>query len=284
MRGRDYLTVGFWNIEKHNVLPEEGQAAFESQMLRRSSQVMRAIERWFVSSRFDILILAEVSRRGEGGDRFAREVATRLSRQIGLLRFNMQGAFHWSEGNGGRVSPCNFAVIWNEGIAELTGLGGRVSFYWEPDWVRPMIILQGQTLVVGGIHAKAARRDLAQQEILEGCGYLNRFRQRAVLIGDMNIPYDEFPRDAERELARMDWTRRPPGLQATHVSRGGGYRPAVLDYIWHDGGTVQCNPDPPDPDYNEWDENDHAPIQYDVVWNVQGYDKLDEMDVDLAMA
>jgi endonuclease/exonuclease/phosphatase family metal-dependent hydrolase len=284
MRGRDYLTVGFWNIEKHNVLPEEGQAAFESQMLRRSNFVMRAIDSWFGSSRFDILILAEVSQRRDGGDRFARELATRLSRQIGLLRFDMQGAFHWSEGNGGRVSPCNFAVIWNNSIPQLNGLGGRVRFYWEPDWVRPMIILQGQTLAVGGIHAKSARRDLAQQEILEACHYLDELETRAVLIGDMNIPYDEFPVGAARELARCDWERRPPGLQATHVSRGGRYRPAVLDYIWHNEGTVLCNADPPDPGYDNWDENDHAPIQYDVVWNVQGYDKLDLMDEDLATA
>ncbi|WP_306030997.1 endonuclease/exonuclease/phosphatase family protein [Stappia sp. MMSF_3263] len=284
MRGRDYLTVGFWNIEKHNALPAEGQAAFESQMLRRSSFVMRWIERWFASSRFDILILAEVAQRRDGGDRFARALANRLSRRIGLLQFDMQGAFHWSEGNGGRVSPCNFAVIWNNSIPQLAGLGSRVRFFWEPDWVRPMIILQGQTLAVGGLHAKAARRDLAQQEILGACYFLDELPTRAVLIGDMNIPYSEFPEGAARELANRYWERRPPGLEATHKSRGGRYREAVLDYIWHDEGTVLCRPDPPDADYNGWEENDHAPIQYDVVWNVDGYDKADEMDWDEQMA
>lgn len=285
MRGRDYLTVGFWNIEKHNVLPEDGQAVFENQMLRRTSFVMRSIERWFSRSQFDVLILAEVAQRRTGGEDFARTLATRLSRSFGLRRCNMQGAFHWFPGNGDRVSPCNYIAIWNDGLPELTGLANRVEFYWEPDWVRPMIILQGGTLVVGGLHAKSARRDLARQEILESCTYLyQNYRQRAVLIGDMNIPYDEFPPATERELQRWGWGRTPPGLPATYQSRGVRYGSSVLDYMWHNGGVTVSRADPPIKPYDGWDENDHAPIQYDAIWNMDGYDKADEMDWDEEMA
>lgn len=264
-RGTDFLTVGFWNIEKKNTVPEEGTFAFESRSSQGFYTVVRTIKRWFMYSKFDILILAEVADKKGKGDQFVEYVANALSK-IGFPGRDMQGVFRWSETSSGSISACNFGVIWDNSVEELDSLGYKLDWYWEPDWVRPMIILPAATLVVGGIHAKSARKDLATREIVEGCTYLDKYQNRAVLIGDMNIPFDDFPVLSEAQLEYQGWSNIPPGFGPTHMPHSDKYEPAVLDYIWRNAGATRCVAQPPVNGYNAWDLVDHAPIQYHVAW------------------
>ena len=263
-RGEDFLTVGFWNIEKHNVVREDPSQPFGYSMTQSTEFIVETIIAGYRYAKFDILILAEVTESKGGGEKFAEFMANRMC-AVGYPGPRMRGGFSWFPNSAGNVGVCNFAYLWDENLPCLVGLGDRITFEWEPDHVRPTMFMDAGIMTIGGIHAKAVIKNQAAEEILESCHKLDATRKPAALIGDMNIGFDSFPYYEKRELNRFGWDKVPPGIAPTHVPRSERYRARVLDYIWRNGGIPQCIADPPMPLYQMWDVNDHAPVQYHLA-------------------
>jgi hypothetical protein len=273
------LTLCFWNIEKANKITDEEDAEPETQSDLRSWYAIELLRNRFDVEPFDVLICAEVANYGPKGKEFAERLAENLNESSAATSvpghpYHMRGVFHWSENAAGNRSSCNFAVIWNEAAPGLEGLGVRAEFHWTPDdsEPRPTIILSSTSLAVGGLHAKSGRRDVATQQVFEACIELENKRNRAVLIGDLNIPFDEFSKSTEKQLQEWGWSKAHPGFSPTHVSRDPRYSPAILDYAWHNGGVTLHGEVETEEEhkvffpYSEWNVIDHAPIQYKVRW------------------
>lgn len=271
-RGVDFLTVGFWNIEKHNVVRPDPDNPNGYVMSESVAFIIETIQRWYLSSDFDVIILAEVTESKGAGDLFAHVVANRLNGLGGhqqTAAFN--ASFNWFPTAADRVGVCNYICIWNEAIPCLSGLGGRIRFVWNPDHTRPMIMLNAGIMRIGGLHAKAVIRDQATTEIIEACFELGRHDQPAALIGDMNIPFGKMDVTDENTLNSAGWEAVAPGFAPTHVTRARDEnkeyqmgRSSVLDYLWRNGGISQCIAVSPMRgfQYQFWEVNDHAPICY----------------------
>lgn len=268
VRGVDFLSVGFWNVEKHTSVTLDENAPLGYRAPDSTQYLIDQIMDWYRLSKFDILIMAEVPDAKGKGDAFAQTIANRIN-TIGFPRPGMRGGFRWSETREQRKSVCNFAYVWDEEVDGLAGLGGRTDFVWLPDHARPMIEMNAGRAVIGGIHAKAANHEAAMRQIVDCCGELEGWKKPAVLIGDMNVGFKSIPAQDKMLLNSMGWEAVPPGLAETHRSRNPRYKPKVLDYIWRGdlAGTVEATP-PFDP-YMWWQENDHAPIQYTIAFGAQ---------------
>ncbi len=263
-RGVDFLTVGFWNIEKHNVVREDPTQPFGYAMSGSTEMIIETIVNWYREYKFDVLILAEVTESRGAGQKFAEFLANRLC-AVGFPGPRMRGGFRWFENAAGNVGVCNFAYLWDQRVPCLVGLGDRITFEWQPDHVRPTIFMNAGIMMIGGIHAKSVIKEQAAEEILESCHRLDEEGLPAALIGDMNIAFDSVPYFTKRELNEHGWDQVEPRIDPTHVPRSDRYKSRVLDYIWRNGGIAQCIADPPVPQYQMWDMNDHAPIQYHLA-------------------
>jgi hypothetical protein len=272
-RTRDYLDVGFWNIQQASALLDPNSTRPPTRVNVRTNFVFSKIAEWYLDPGFDLLILAEVADGETRGDVIrGSDLAGELARRLSNIapRRDIRARYIWSEDNLGLPQVCNFIVVWNESEPSLVGTHDRMRFFWEKDWVRPMIIVQTLDVVVGGIHAKSRIRDRAENEIIGACHELRSYEQRAVLIGDMNIPFDSFPYFATLELRRSDaWQRIPPGLTYTYRSPWSTkYKPKILDYMFRNGGLSTADANAPFRNYQQWYMVDHAPIQYRVGWGV----------------
>ncbi|WP_186396307.1 endonuclease/exonuclease/phosphatase family protein [Stappia sp. TSB10GB4] len=270
-RGVDFLTVGFWNIEKKNQIHPNDNVPYRYEMSTAVQFVVDTVVQWYQTYHVDLIVLAEVTDGSGMGNTFVNYLASRLN-VIGHPKPAFQGDFRWSPTRAGTKSVCNFGFLWNERLPVLQGLGERVDWYWEPDHVRPTLILPTGLATIGAIHAKAVIREQAMKEIYEAALHINRSKRPALLIGDMNVPFDSVPWDAKAYMTQAGWGQVPPRVAPTHVTRGfdefgyfEGKREAVLDYAWRNGGLAQCIAENPHPGYNLWEYIDHAPIMYHLA-------------------
>lgn len=152
---------------------------------------------------------------------------------------------------GGR-SPCSFILIAQQGLLTKRPMPTGASTK------RPTIILEvGGMLTIAACHVIANRRK-AMDEIFTFCVELGAKHHRALVIGDMNIPFREIPQDDREYMDMVGWEDVEPGMTATF--RTG----TILDYCWRNEGLQLVNPKPPFPNYNRWAIIDHAPIAYEV--------------------
>lgn len=270
-RGRDFFTVGFWNIEKKNTIRPNEAVPYGYDMSASVYFVVETVVNWYRTHHVDLIVLAEVTDGRGMGDSFVEYLATRLN-VIGYPLPAFRGAFRWSETRAGTKSVCNFGFLWNERLPCLQGLGERADWYWEKDHVRPTLILPTGLATIGAIHAKAVIREQAMKEIYEAALRINEERHPGLLIGDMNVPFDSVPWDVKRYMTQASWSQVPPRVAPTHVTRGfdefgyfEGKREAVLDYAWRNGGLAQCIAENPKPGYDLWEYIDHAPIMYHIA-------------------
>ena len=280
-RGLDFITVGFWNIEKHYRITADQSAPFGFQMSASTYFVVEQIVNWYRSYHVDVLVLAEVVDGSGAGARFMDYLATRLN-AVGYPAPEFRGGFRWSPTRSGSKSVCNFGFLWNTTVQGLQGLGERASWYWEKDHTRPALILPTGVATIGAIHAKASRGqrkdgkeppyNQAMKEISEAALHIGRQNRPGLLIGDMNVPFDRVPFEWRTTMSQYGWGQVPPNVAPTHVTRGRdefgryeGRHASVLDYAWRNGGVAQCLPENPHPGYQSWDYVDHAPIMYHVA-------------------
>ncbi|WP_249695167.1 hypothetical protein [Stappia sp. WLB 29] len=279
-RGKDFLTVGFWNIEKHYQITANPDVPFGFVMSASTEFVVETIVNWYRSHHVDVLVLAEVVDGSGAGDRFMNYLATRLN-VVGFPKPFFRAGFRWSETRGGTKSVCNFGFLWNEKVQGLEGLDDKVSWYWERDHTRPTLILPTGVATIGAIHAKAsyssnAAYKQAMKEIFEAAVFIDQQRRPGLLIGDMNVPFEKVPPQEKSYMTDIEWSQVPPNVAPTHVTRGRdefgryeGRHEAVLDYAWRNGGLAQCLAENPYPGYQFWDYVDHAPIMYHVARTAQ---------------
>lgn len=233
------VRVGFWNVER---LSHDSKSVVAQQ---RSSLVLAYLTDWLRGAACPhVVILCEVTASGA-------KLAAEFNKPA-----NKIGDFVWEfvaspATDGKSVSPCSFIVI-SRIAYKAMAIGGSSR--------RPYVMVGAGGITVAGVHCTAANHEQAIEDAVD---YLTDLGNDCnIMLGDMNVPATSISREAASYFAALQRTPVAPDLPYTHQSDKG--KKQVLDYAWVRSGDVANVTARPPFVWDNFDDIDHAPIQYDV--------------------
>ncbi|ATB46562.1 endonuclease/exonuclease/phosphatase family protein [Corallococcus macrosporus] len=250
------MIVAYWNTQRASGLESSAEGP-QSRCIWCCEQLLRWIHDTVRAHQAvpSLIFLSEVS---QGGG----PMAAFLSRVSGY-----QARYIPAGDRNNNPSPCSYIIMWREELnprIEVVGASQK----------RPVLRVRVRGLTVGGVHI-IANRQQAPDEIFGDIAELNQEQQPAVLLGDMNYPWEQLAGSAYQpglsgEIKDLfDWTPVNPGLLATYgkQKKSGALKTETLDYLWRSSDVSRIEAIPPIPGYNQWRMIDHAPIAYRIHLN-----------------